>query len=204
VTTVIRPADAVEDIETTTVIPPPGKKPPSAGESEATTLLPGGDGSDKSGTGLSPADPGPGPGEKTQVIARGPGETTQDIRPTEGIYPPPGETTKSIEPDERTQAIKLPPVGLDPEPESSIVEAERPDPGADPTTRISAVPQPETGAEPETSAEAETGAKPETGAEAGETGAERPMTVMGMERPPDEADEGRSVPLPAQRRPAED
>jgi hypothetical protein len=168
------------------------------------------------------------PGETTQVIRSNDGiypalgETTRSIEPVLGetrrsIAPTPaqaatageaapiddataggpllGEAAPGVEPapardespEERTQLIKFPAVGLDPVGASSIVEAERPDPGADPTTRI--VPLSESGAEPETEPAA----------------AVRSMTVMSMERPPDETDdETRALPLPTQRRPQDD
>lgn len=132
-------------------------------------------------------------GEKTQVIARDSGETTRIIRPADGVYPTPGETTRTVktaEPaGERTQAIKLPAVGLDPEPAPSVAEAERPDPGADPTTRI--VPA------------AEAAAEPDVDADAREVATDRPATVLSMERPPDEVEtEARTLPRP--RKPQKD
>ena len=153
-------AVARDDGEATTQLSPPDEPttvlPSTAAPDgdEATTVLPveaGVEGTDF------------GPGEKTQVIARNPGETTQVIRPLGAIYPPPGETTQSIRPNhgtaeppgERTQVIK-PPAAAAP-------------PGPPPIS-----PQEETTVEQ----------RP------GETStAERPMTVLKMERPPDETEE---------------
>jgi hypothetical protein len=213
--------------------------------------------------------PNVGPGEKTHVIARNPGETTQVIRQPGGIYPVPGETTRAITaggstvepPGDRTQVIRLPtgnppgerrPVRPEPAPPSSIVGSERPDPGADPTTRIVPPPRAGTG---ETStrnnnttpgpanetarrgagfpatgapgpaydevttvfvtgrgAPAGTPAAPvaDGGASDGDTAAEatteavtprrRPLTVMHLERPPDEiADDTTVLPDPRRR-----
>ncbi|HEV7963983.1 MAG TPA: hypothetical protein VGP57_15710 [Actinoplanes sp.] len=145
------------------------------------------------------------PGEKTQVIARNPGETTQVIRRTGAIYPPPGETTRSIQPTsatveppaERTQVIKLPTAPA--APPSSIVGAERPDPHADPTTRLLPLPGSE-----ETTVEQRNGET--TARTPGEAStAERPMTVLNMERPSDEAEEDtHPLTVPNQRQPQDD
>lgn len=114
-----------------------------------------------------------GPGEKTQVIARNPGETTQVIRSRGAIYPPPGETTRAIrtkrdavEPSgERTQVIKVPappadaplPAAQEPAAQQQTVEH----PAGQSTMRLPGA----------------------------ASTAERPMTVQNMERPPDEAEE---------------
>jgi hypothetical protein len=145
------------------------------------------------------------PGEKTQVIARNPGETTQIIRRTGAIYPPPGETTRSIQPTsatveppaERTQVIKLPTAPA--APPSSIVGAERPDPHTDPTTRLLPLPGSE-----ETTVEQRNGET--TARNPGEAStAERPMTVLNMERPSDEAEEDtHPLTVPNQRQPQDD
>ncbi|MDT5030999.1 MAG: hypothetical protein QOC94_1170, partial [Actinoplanes sp.] len=139
-----------------------------------------------------------GPGEKTVVISRDPGEKTQVIRMPGATSPPPGETTREIRPTmgtveppgERTQVIRLPATAEDPPVPNSVVSAERPDPGADPTTRLN--PQPRSA---ETTAEQNPT----------ETTPARPMTVMNMERPPDEAqDDTRPLTIPTQRQPPED
>jgi len=168
-----------------------------------------------------------GPGEKTQVIARNPGETTQVIRRSGGIYPPPGETTHSIDTAERTQIIRPPAAatpdgpaatsdspapppggpapttdGPAPTPAQpaarppSIVDAERPDPSADPTASL--VPADEATVE-QRQGETTTRNPGESGTE------ERAMTVMKMERPPDEAEEDtRPLAVPVQRQHQED
>jgi hypothetical protein len=134
------------------------------------------------------------PGEKTVVISRDPGEKTQVIRVPGATYPPPGETTRDVRstmgtvepPGERTQVIRLPATAEDPPVPNSVVSAERPDPGADPTTRLNPPPR---------SAETTAEQKP----------AARAMTVMNMERPPDEAqDDTRPLTVPTQRQPPED
>ena len=154
-----------------------------------------------------------GPGEKTQVIARNPGETTQVIRRSGGIYPPPGETTHSIDTAERTQIIR-PPAAVTPDGPApttdgpapapaqpaarppSIVDAERPDPSADPTASL--VPA------DEATVEQRQGGT--TTRNPGESGTEeRAMTVLKMERPPDEAEEDtRPLAVPVQRQHQED
>jgi hypothetical protein len=123
------------------------------------------------------------------------GERTQVIRLESGTVDAPGD---------RTQVIKLPvqqppnagqarepqeqPAAPGPEPQRSpsIVAAERPDPGADPTTRLVA-PALEPAGEPTTN------------------GKKRVMTVTNLERPQDEAaDDTRYLlapPIPTQRRP---
>jgi hypothetical protein len=139
-----------------------------------------------------------GPGEKTVVISRDPGEKTQVIRMPGATSPPPGETTREIRPTmgtveppgERTQVIRMPAPAADPPVPNSVASAERPDPGADPTTRLN--PQPRS---------AETAAEQNPT----ETTPARPMTVMNMERPPDEAqDDTRPLTIPTQRQPPED
>jgi len=130
-----------------------------------------------------------GPGEKTQVIARNPGETTQVIRRSGAIYPPPGETTRGIKIDpgpvepssDRTQLIKLP----------GSSDAER----SEPTTSVLPV-----SAEKTTVQQRPGEAISPNFGEA--STAERPMTVLNMERPPDEAEEDtRPLDLPTQRQP---
>ncbi|MDT5040343.1 MAG: hypothetical protein QOE51_1328 [Actinoplanes sp.] len=139
-----------------------------------------------------------GTGEKTVVISRDPGEKTQVIRMPGATSPPLGETTREIRPTmgtveppgERTQVIRMPTAAVDPPVPNSVASAERPDPGADPTTRLN--PQPRSA---ETTAEQRPA----------ETTPARPMTVMNMERPPDEAqDDTRPLTIPTQRQPPED
>ena len=147
------------------------------------------------------------PGEKTQVIARNPGETTQVIRHAGAVYPPPGETTHSIPmnpqaaepPGERTQVIKLPaisPTSATSEPAAgppSIADAERPDPADDPTTRLVPAEHAEPDGEEKTAEQ-----RPGVPGEASTV--ERTMTVTNMERPADEAEEDtRPLAIPAQR-----
>jgi hypothetical protein len=135
-----------------------------------------------------------GPDEKTHVIARDPGERTQVIRQSGAVYPMPGESTRPIRagqgtvdpPGERTQIIRVPAVSA-PDPRSttwtgpasppSIVGAEQPDPGADPTTRL--FPRQRASVEDTTAADRATAAQD----------IRRPMTVMKMERPPDEVED---------------
>jgi hypothetical protein len=152
-----------------------------------------------------------GSSEKTQVIPRNPGETTQVIRRTGAIYLPPRETTRSIQttlgavepPSERTQVIKLPtaPALHDGRstPPPSIVGEERPDPGADPTTRLIPVPTSEDPTVEQKSGET-------TARTPGEAStAARQMTVLNMERPSDEAEEDtRPLTVPNQRQPQDD
>ena len=122
-------------------------------------------------------------GEQTQVIRVGtvepPGDRTQLL-----TFPAPGEAT--------TVTVAHPEVETSQEsPEStkamSIVAAERPDPGEDPTTRLTSP--------AEQPGEATTRPSPERGA----------ATVTSSERPADEAaDDTRPLTLPAPRPPAED
>jgi hypothetical protein len=140
------------------------------------------------------ADAG-GPGERTRSIpqraVREPGgdetqviriprvtvdqERTQVIRP--GTATPPGE---------RTEVVKRPePAAEQPTAPTSIAGAERPDFGSDPTSRIVVPP-------PRTEDPADAPAKPS-------------MTVMNLERPPDEvADDTTRIEIPSQRRAPDD
>ena len=121
-----------------------------------------------------PATGAPDRGEQTQVSRVGtvepPGDRTQLL-----TFPTPGEAT--------TVAAARPEV----ETAMSIVGAERPDPGEDPTTRLTSP--------AEQPGEATTRPSPERGA----------ATVTSIERPADEAaDDTRPLTLPAPRPPAED
>ncbi|MEV4350637.1 hypothetical protein AB0J83_39775 [Actinoplanes sp. NPDC049596] len=110
-------------------------------------------------------------GDQTQVIRLQPRDPEQTwiVRP--GSVEPPGERTEIIRLQPQSSPAEIP---TDPQPASrmSIVDAEQPDISNDPTSRV--IPPAPRGAEPE----------------------KREMTVMSMERPPDE--------LPTQRRPSED
>jgi hypothetical protein len=146
-----------------------------------------------------------GPGERTQVIGRNTGEDTQVIRLPSPRTPAEsdGERTQVIRlgtgtvepPGDRTQVLKLPTGETTTErrePAPSILNAERPNPGDDPTTLLVLVPpgRPNPGEE--------------TTVDIGET-KKRIMTVMNLERPADEAaDDTRRLvapPPPQQRRP---
>jgi hypothetical protein len=140
--------------------------------------------------------------ERAARAARDVGERTQVIRPF-GDDPAPGDRTQVIPlgagtvepPGDRTQVLRLPVPGerttADQEPPArppSIVGEERPDPGADPTTRL--VPLQRRG-------EAPPGEK--TTADV----APRPRSLLDLERPADEArDDTRR--LPSQRRPQDE
>jgi hypothetical protein len=147
-----------------------------------------------------------GPGERTQVIARGPDDETQVIRlPGPRTPGADGERTQVIRlgsntvepPGDRTQVLKLPvadePTADRREPPPSILHAERPNPGDDPTTRLVV---------PDGYDESE-----EITADVGPS-KRRIMTVMNLERPVDEvADDTRRLvapPPPRQRRPQDD
>jgi hypothetical protein len=133
--------DPVADDEVTTLLAAPTTEPDDGAETQLLTLIR----ADDRPTGAV------GPGEQTQVI---PGDHTQPLTP-----PPPGEAATVATPDtggERTKAM-------------SIVAAERPDPGEDPTTRLT----------PSTAAPGEATTR---------SNAVRPATTAtNLERPADEA-----------------
>jgi hypothetical protein len=140
--------------------------------------------------------------EKTQLLtlpkAGGPttgttdrGEQTQLIRA--GTVQPPGDRTQLLTFPAASEAPTVAtPVAESPEAEAdttamSIVAAERPDPGEDPTTRLT-LPVKRPG-------EAAAGPRPDR----------RAMTATNLERPADEAaDDTRPLTLPVQRPPADD
>jgi hypothetical protein len=142
-----------------------------------------------------------GPAERTQVIARDTGEETQVIRlPSPRTPHSDGERTQVIRlgtgtvepPGDRTQVLRLPTGETTTERREppSIVNAERPNPGDDPTTLL--VPP------------GRTNPGEETTVDVGDT-KKRIMTVMNLERPADEAaDDTRRLvappPPPRQRR----
>jgi len=139
---------------------------------------------------LPPGDPGEttqvfgGPGERTREVPQGDatqvirtagtpadGERTQVIRP--GLVTPPGESTEAVElsaPDDHP-TVSIDTAAMNAAPPMSIAGAERPNFAEDPTGRL--VPPAPAGEEPT-----------------------RTMTVMNLERPPDE--------VPTQRRPTPD
>ncbi|MEU8608780.1 hypothetical protein AB0C29_12355 [Actinoplanes sp. NPDC048791] len=133
--------------------------------------------------------------EKTQLLtlpkANGPapdttdrGERTQVIRT--GTVEPPGDRTQLLSfPAPAEPVTVATPVGSAGE-QTSIVAAERPDPGEDPTTRLTAVAK-------------------QPGEATTRANADRPATTMtSLERPADEAaDDTRPLTLPTQRPPAE-
>ena len=177
-------ADVAAGEDATATIP--SQEPPSAGEETTRDVAAG-----------KAAATAPASDEKTQLLtlpgADGPapdptdrGERTQVIRV--GTVEPPGDRTQllSIPAPPEPVTVATPVASAD-ERTTSIVAAERPDPGEDPTTRLTpAVKQP---------GEATTRAN-----------ADRPATtVTSLERPADEAaDDTRPLKLPAQRPPAED
>lgn len=119
------------------------------------------------------------------------GEQTQVIRP--GTVQPPGDRTQLLTfPTPSEAPTVATPVADDSEAAPStkamsIVAAERPDPGEDPTTRLTTPVKPP--------AEATTRPGPER----------RAMTATNLERPADEAaDDTRPLTLPVQRPPADD
>jgi hypothetical protein len=122
-------------------------------------------------------------GEQTQVIRAGtvepPGDRTQLL-----TFPTPGEaTTVTVAHPEAETSQEIP----ESTKAMSIVAAERPDPGEDPTTRLTTP--------AEQPAEETNRSNPERGA----------ATVTSIERPADEAaDDTRPLTLPAPRPPAED
>ncbi|MGW4946717.1 hypothetical protein ACWEOZ_34600 [Actinoplanes sp. NPDC004185] len=193
--TISGPEDPTSDI--------PGPNSPGAGEETTrdvtsgeaaegkTTLLTlpaSDDGDDKTQLLTLPTANGPAPdqadrGERTQVIRAGtvepPGDRTQLLS-----FPAPAEPVTVATPvasaEPVTVATPVAPAGE----QTSIVAAERPDPGEDPTTRLTAVASPPG----EATTRANT-ARPAT-------------TVTSLERPADEAaDDTRPLKLPAQRPP---
>jgi hypothetical protein len=125
-----------------------------------------------------PAPDTTGRGERTQVIRAGtvepPGDRTQLLS-----FPAPAEPV--------TVATPVASTGEETRDNTSIVAAERPDPGEDPTTRLTTVAK-------------------QPGEATTRANADRPATtVTSLERPADEAaDDTRPLTLPAQRPPAED
>jgi hypothetical protein len=128
--------------------------------------------------------------DRTEVVRAGrvdpPGDRTQLLT----FHPPTSVAPASVAPASSVPASVAPAPGAAVAEETkpmSIAGAERPDPGEDPTTRLTPP-----GRDP---GEATTRANP----------AVRPTTVTGSERPADEAsDDTRPLTLPAQRPPVED
>jgi hypothetical protein len=166
-------ADASAEDKTTSLVVLPGTVTPPASDDgdEKTQLLtlPKADG---------PAADPTGRGERTQVIQAGtvepPGDRTQLLS-----FPAPAEPV--------TVATPVTSAGEQTRANTSIVAAERPDPGEDPTTRLTA-----TTRQP---GEATTRANPDRPA----------TTATSLERPADEAeDDTRPLTLPTPRPPADD
>ncbi|GAA3912060.1 hypothetical protein [Actinoplanes auranticolor] len=191
-------ADVAAGEDATAAIPAP--ESPSVGEETTRNVTAGEAAEDKTTLLVLPPVTAPADDdgdEKTQLLtlpkADGPapdptdrGERTQVIRA--GTVEPPGDRTQLLSfPAPAEPVTVATPIATPDEQNTSIVAAERPDPGEDPTTRLTpAVKQP---------GEATTQAN-----------VDRPATtVTSLERPADEAaDDTRPLTLPTQRPPAED
>ncbi|WP_433725208.1 hypothetical protein ACQP2Y_05670 [Actinoplanes sp. CA-051413] len=188
--TISGPEDPTSDIS--------AQESPSAGEETTRNVTAGEAAEDKTTLLTLPAsDNGD---EKTQLLtlpkANGPapdttdrGERTQVIR--SGTVEPPGDRTQLLSfpaPAEPvTVATPVASAGEQTRDNTSIVAAERPDPGEDPTTRLTAVAK-------------------QPGEATTRANADRPATtVTSLERPADEAaDDTRPLKLPTQRPPTEE
>jgi hypothetical protein len=140
--------------------------------------------------------------DRTQVIKRPDqrnqpidGDHTQVIRIPTGTVEPPGENTQVLRFPAKNPPGEAVTVRREPPKAPSIVGAERPNPGDDPTTRI--VP-------PHRAGQPGQDADDETTVDVG--GGKRLMTVMNLERPAGEAadDTRRLFPPPAKRHPEDE
>ena len=170
-----RPADE------TMAIPLPSPEAPASGD--VTQFIPRDLGGDRQVI----KTPAPADGEQTQVIRPpGPAEAGQS-----GAVTPAGppEAEESRVPDaEQTRVIHVDAAEPDEEQPLSIAGAERPDPTADPTTRLRQLPEPGTAPDTPTPRPAEPEPVP----------AGRPQSATDLERPADEAaDDTRRLRMPS-------